>query len=179
MTNIRFKYILKQGCAWQNLEFLRLTRSHPDNVKFLFHTKQITRVEQEWWYENEYCKDDNYKIWIAYDERSNEQIAYVQYHIESLIHKRCTAGYVLSPLYSNSIYHKRILKWLVRNVKNWQFEIGNETEIHRLQMYIFPEDIIRLNNLTNNGWEIDGIMRNYVFKDQKFRDVYVLSTLIS
>lgn len=177
-SSIRFKYLFKNGYSWQNLEFLRMARSHPANVKFLFHTKLITRVEQEWWYENEYCKDPNYKIWIAYDEKSNEQIAYVQYHIESLIHRRCTAGYVMSPECYGK-YDKRILSWLVNNVRKWKFEKENETEIHRLQMLIFPDDVIRLNNLTNNGWEIDGVLRNYVYKDQIFRDVYVLSTLIS
>jgi len=170
---LRMKFIFKTSCTWQNLEFLRETRSHPEVMKYLFHTKKITRIEQENWYD-EYKLNHNHLMWIVYDDQSNSPIAYIQYHIDSLLHRRCTAGYVIAPEfnYCAKKYDTNIIRMMVKNIKGWK------DEIHRLQVKIFPEDILRLRKLTKAGFEVDGIIRDYIFKDGEFRDVYVLSYIL-
>jgi RimJ/RimL family protein N-acetyltransferase len=169
---LRFKQLYKDGCSWQNLEFLRATRSHPSVVKNLFHSKQITRVEQEYWYENEYCKDDNHKIWMAYDDKLECQIGYVQYHIESLVHRRCSVNYVVAPQFQAYKYDKKLIRWTVSNIMNF------EIDFNRIHTFVFPEDDIRVMNYTSCGFEIDGVLRKYVFKDGVYRDVWVLSNIM-
>ncbi len=171
---LRLKYLYKDNCSWQNLEFLRNTRSHPAILENVFHTKKITRIEQEDWYENEYCTDMNYKIWLVYDDDKQTPIGYIQYHVESLIHRRCNVGYVISPEYSclTDKYDKKVINMMIKNVKGWDFEI------HRLETKILTNDYVRLNKLTECGFEIDGIIRDYVFKNNEFKDIYILSYLI-
>lgn len=171
---LRLKYLYKDNCSWQNLEFLRNTRSHPNIIENVFHSKKITRTEQEEWYENDYSTDPNYMIWIVYDDDKQSPIAYIQYHLESLIHRRCNVGYVISPEYScvSNNYDKKVIKEMIKNVKGWK------DEIHRLETKIFTTDEIRVQKLTDCGFEIDGIIRDYIFKDNEYRDVYLLSYLL-
>ena len=94
---LRFKNFYKDHFSWQDSEFIRNVRSHPDTNKILFESKKITRVEQEYWYNNEYCKNENYMIWIAYDEERKCPIAYTQFFVESYVHRRIKFNYVISP----------------------------------------------------------------------------------
>lgn len=172
---LRFKFLHKnvqQNIIWMNLEFLKNTRNHPNIIKNLFHPKHQTRVEQESWYYDEYSKDLNHLIWIAYDEKKSCPIGYIQYHIETLIHRRCQVHYVVSNEFEKSKYDNKLIKWSVDNVKSWN------DEFHRLTAYIFPEDSKRLENYCSEGFEIDGILREYVYRDCLYRDVMVLSKLI-
>lgn len=171
---LRLKYLYKQSCSWQNLEFLRNTRSHPSIIKNVFHTKKITRIEQENWYTEDYCTDPNYMIWLVYDENKQVPIAYIQYHIESLIHRRCNVGYVISPEFSciSNVYDKKIINMMIKNVKGWK------DEIHRLETKILTSDNVRLKKLTQCGFEIDSLIRDYIYKDGEYRDIYLLSYLI-
>ncbi len=171
---LRFKYLYKDGCSWQNLEFLRETRSHPYVVKNCFHSKQITRIEQEWWYENEYSKDENHKIYVAYDDKMECPVGYVQYKIESVIHRRCNVNYVVAYQFIDYKFDSKLIRWSVNNIisPSW----GDE--INRLQTMILVSDENRLKNYINNKFELDGILRKYVYKDGIFHDVYVLSRMI-
>lgn len=171
---LRLKFLYKTNCSWQNFEFLRITRSNPNIDKYLFHTKKITRIEQENWYYETYAKDPNFLIWFVYDIEMQVPIGYVQYHIESLIHRRCSVGYVIAPEFSimKKKYELKIVKMMIKNVKGWK------DNIHRLEIKIFPEDVSRFNSLTNCGFEVDGIIRDYIFKNFVPRDVYLLSYLL-
>ena len=59
---LRFKFFAKKQFSWQNSEFLRETRSHPFIVENLFHSKKITRTEQEQWYWDVYSNDFDFLI---------------------------------------------------------------------------------------------------------------------
>lgn len=172
---LKLKFLFKDGCSWQTNEFLRETRSHPRTLENIFHTKKITRIEQEEWYEKEYCVDKNYLIWLVYDESKDAPVAYIQNRIESLIHKRCSFGYVIAPEHNiiKDIYSDAVIKMAVNNI------IGMRDEIHRIETKILTTDLSRLEHLTNNGFEIDGVIRDYVYKDFQYKDVYVLSHLIN
>lgn len=169
---LRFKFLFKDGCQWQNLEFLRATRSHPSVVKYSFHSKQITRVEQEWWYDNEYSKNENLKIYIAYDDKMECPIGYIQYNIESIIHRRCSVNYVVAPQFVTHRYDSKLIRWCVNNITSW------DEEMTRIQTLIMVHDDNRLKNYINCGFEVDAILRKYVFKDGIYQDVYVLSNIL-
>lgn len=169
---LRFKFLYKDGCGWQNLEFLRATRSHPYVVKTSFHSKQITRIEQEWWYENEYSKDENHKIYIAYDDKMECPIGYVQFKIESIIHRRCSVNYVVAYQFADHKYDSKLIRWCVNSVSTWT------DEINRIQTMILVDDENRLQNYIRCGFEVDAILRKYVYKNGIFQDVYVLSNIV-
>lgn len=65
-----------------------------------------------------------------------------------------------------------MIKWMVNDLVN----IGDE--FNRIQALVFPEDDVRVLNYTGCGFEIDGVLRKYVYKNNEYRDVWVLSKLL-
>jgi diamine N-acetyltransferase len=178
LSGLRFKMFHKgkiDTYNWVDSEFVRTLRSHPKINKNLFQTKNITRIEQEYWWENDYSKNQNWKIWIIYDEKLECAIGYLNIKIDSIMHGRIQFDYVISPDYNESKYFNRIIKWTIGCAKR---ELINA---HKLFLYIFPnsgdEKIKMLNE--NFGFEVDGLITEYVLKDGKYRDVYLISLLIS
>ena len=173
MNDLRFKYFDKDNFNVQCSEFLRAVRSHPDIVANVFHSKKITRVEQEYWYENDYSKNIDWKIYIIYDQNLNCPIGYVNLNIDSILHRRCQFDYQVSPEFFYRKYDKRIIKWAINN------SMKIEIEMHRLWCYVFPEYAKKINILSGMNFEIDGIIRDYIYKDGMYRNVYIMSKLLS
>lgn len=172
MNQLRFKSVLKNVFIWQDSEFLRVTRSHPDVVSSLFHSKKITKIEQEEWYEGVYQQDPNFRIYIAFNTKFSKPVGYVQFHIDSLIHRRCEVGYVVSPNFYGNGYGDRMVKWSI----NWA--IGQGDDIHRLFLTVFPENKKAIHIYEKNGFVKESLMKDYVFKDGKYRDVVLMVMLL-
>ena len=172
MPGLRFKYFYKDMFNWKESEFLRNTRSHPFVVKNLLSSKTVTRVEQEEWFEKDYCQNPDKKIWIAYDEEIHSPIGYIQYTIDSVIHKRCEVGYVIHPLHQKKGFGNALVDWSIRNVTI--FEEG----IHRLWLTVFPDNEKAIHIYIKNGFNIDGLMKQYAFKNGIYRDTYIMSLLL-
>lgn len=171
-NDLRFKFFAKKQFSWQNSEFLRQTRSHPDIVPKLFHTKKITRCEQEQWYWDIYSNNLNFYIYIAYDEKIQNSIGYVQFHIDSLIHKRCEVGYVVHPLYQKKGYGGELIKWSMWTMLNW------EDDINRMWLTVFPENKKAIGLYKKYGFSEDGVMKDYIYKDGIYRNVSLMSVLL-
>ena len=177
-TGLRFKYFFKgdgkNDYNWMDSEFVRQLRSHPKVNQFLFQNKNITRIEQEYWWENEYSKNNNWHIWIVYDEGLECPIGYINTHIDSIMHRRCQTDYVISPEFDETKYETKIVRWMISNAKHL------EPDMHKVWMYVFPENERKIEMLNKKfGFEVDGMIRDYVYKDGIYRDVYLLSVLIS
>jgi RimJ/RimL family protein N-acetyltransferase len=172
MSNFRFKYLHKDTCSNQDLEFLRTTRNNPLVLENVFHNKKITRVEQEFWYRNDYQTNLDYKIYIIYDESKESPIGYVQIYIESIVHKRCRCNYVISPDYLDCNYDTKVIKQIIKFIKNMEYEF------HRLSAYILETDENKLNNYIKCGFEVDGYVRDYVEKNGAYIGINILSYLL-
>lgn len=173
MSKLRFKYLFKDHFSWQDSEFIRKVRSHPLVNLNKLTTKKLTRVEQEFWFENDYAKNDDYKIWLVYDESRGCAIGYIQFWVDSLIHKRCRFDYTISPEFSYAKYDNRIIKWCINNA------IKFEVDMNKLFCYVFPENGTRIELLDKNGFKIDGLLRKHIYKDSEFRNIYLISYLLS
>lgn len=172
-NKLRFKFFAKKQFSWQNSEFLRTTRSHPKVIENLFHNKKITRVEQEQWYWENYSINPDFLIYIVYDENVFDSVGYIQFHIDSIIHRRCEVGYVVHPMYQGRGYGSEMVKWSMFTVLNW------DDEINRMWLTVFPENKPAIKLYEKYGFEIDGIMREYVYKNGIYRDVNIMSVLLN
>jgi len=177
-TGLRFKFFFKgenqKDYNWMDSEFIRQLRSNINVNKFLFQTKNITKIEQEYWWEHEYSKNENWKIWIIYDEKIECPIGYINMHIDSIAHRRCQVDYIISPDFDEMKYETKIIKWMINSAKKI------EIDIHKIWLYVFPENERKIELLNKKfGFEIDGIIRDHVYKDGKFRSVYLMSLLVS
>lgn len=173
MPGLRFKYFYKDVFNWKELEFLRNTRNHPLVRKNLFNLRTITRIEQEEWFEQEYTKNENKRIWIVYDEEIHAPVGYIQYIIDSVIHKRCEVGYVVHPMHHGKGFGNAFVDWSIRNVTTF------EEEIHRLWLTVLPDNEKAVAIYHKNGFKIDGLMRDYVYRDGTFENVYIMSLLLN
>lgn len=174
-NKLRFKYFYKDNFNWMDSEFIRKTRSDELIYKNLFITKKITRIEQEHWFEKEYSQDKNWHLWIAYDEDLSVPVSYISIKIDSIIHKRVHFNYVMPNSFSNKkFYHNNIMRFVINTSKDI------EIDMHKLWTYSFLQNEKRIKYLCEKwNFEIDGILREHVHKDGEFRDVYVLSLLLT
>lgn len=170
--DLRFKFFAKKNFSWQNSEFLRLTRSHPEVNQNLFETKKITRCEQEKWYWENYSNNSDFLIYIVYDEKVGESVGYIQFSIESLIHRRCEVGYVVHPKYFNKGYGHEFIKW------SMFYLINHNDDINRMWLTVFTDNIKAIRLYEKFGFEREGVMRDYVFKNGIYRDVLLMSVLL-
>lgn len=172
---IRHQFLHKecqQQYVWHLLEFLKNTRNNRNVLKNQFHPKHQTRIEQEDWYYNDYSKDENHLIYIVYDEEKQQKIGYIQIKFESLIHRRCQLHYVVANEFAEHKYDNKIIRLGLKIIRSC------EDEYHRVFSMIFPEDEKRLEHYVFNGFEIDGVLRAYVYRDNIYRDIMVLSKLL-
>src|SRR3990167_6618936 len=97
--NLRFKYLYKDYFDWKELEFLRQIRSHQDIQCQVFHEKKITKIEQEHWFYDTYCKDEEYTIYLVYSESRECIVSYVTLH-HNILNNRLQFDYFVSPEFS-------------------------------------------------------------------------------
>jgi RimJ/RimL family protein N-acetyltransferase len=171
-TKLRFKYLHKGVFNWQNIEFVREVRSDVKNDDNVLMPKRLTRVEQEQWFWDEYSKIPDWKIWVVYDESLNSPIGYVHYSIDNLYHRRCEVKHLISSRYNRLKYDSAVIKWMINNVNDF------EENIHRLWIPILVHNTYLINIYANNGFEVDGLLRDYAQRDNKYYDVYILSYLV-
>ena len=165
MSDLRFKPFYKNTFNWQESEFLRNTRSHPLVAENLFEDRKITKTQQEEWFNEIYSKNLNFQIVIAYDEEISAPVGYIQFHIDSLIHRRCEVGYVVHPEFWGKGYGSALVHWSTIHITTW------EETIHRVWLTVFPENKRAIEIYKEFGFKIDGIFKKYVYKDKKYRDV--------
>jgi hypothetical protein len=172
---LKYKYIYKDNYDWVELDFIRELRSNPAVIKNVFHSKAITNIEQEEWFSKDYAPNLNWKIYIIIDCEKNIPIGYVNFKIESLIDKRCSFDYFILPELSYIKYDNFILKWC----KYYSKVLEENIPIHRLQIYVFEYNKSKVEILYENGFEIDALIRDYIYKDGKYFNVYLMSAIIS
>lgn len=170
MARLKYEYLVKSCMKSQASEFLRTTRQNKEVAKYLFEDKKITRQGQEAWYKG-YSKDENTRIWLV--TNGSVYVGYVTFHIKSLYHRRAEVGYVVHPDFQNQGIGKAMVKWSIK--KATEFEEG----IHRLCLTVFPWNMGAHKLYAEVGFKKDGILRHYVFKDGEYKDVTVMSYILS
>lgn len=172
MARLKYEYFLKTTLKSSASEFLRTTRSHPEVMKHLFEERQITRSDQEEWYK-QYAEDENIHVFLAADRKTDVYIGYVIFKVDSLYHRRCEVGYAIHPDKQHQGYGKELVSW----------SIGQATEleegVHRLHLTVFPENKAAVKLYESVGFKKEGIARDYVFKGGKYRDVLMMSFIVS
>lgn len=171
---IRFKKFHKDEFNWQESEFLREVRSHPEINLECFTNKKITRVEQEYWFYNEYIKQSNREIFIGYDVERKEMICYVDIYSDSVMHKRKSFDFFVDPkIVNRHIYIEPTLRWCIHKASQ------NELETHRFQIFVESSLDHKIELLNKFGFEIDGLIRDFAFDGNKWKNYYLMSLIIT
>lgn len=173
MKRLRFKYLQKKFFIWQDMEFLRKVRSNELIGETLFSSKKITKIEQEEWFNSFYSQIEDYHIWLIYHEQKKCAIGYVMIKIDNIKHRRIEFNYIISPEFNYIKCDRAILNWIKYKSKSI------EIDMHKIFCYVMPENEKRIEKLVDNGFEVDCILREHIYKNDCYHSVIIISKLIS
>src|SRR5262245_57222736 len=171
--SLKFVYLVKNDFDFESCEFLRTTRNLESVSANLFDSNKITREQQEDWFSKSYSLNRDFMIWIVWED--DKRVGYVQYHVESIKHHRCEIGFVVHPDYQSRGLGTEIVKWSLKNFYNIN---AFDAHIRRVWLTVFPENETAIQLYQKHGFKTEGIMRSFVYNDNKYRDVIIMSLLI-
>jgi UDP-4-amino-4,6-dideoxy-N-acetyl-beta-L-altrosamine N-acetyltransferase len=151
------------------LEFLRRVRNHPEINKYLYKDVKISKKAQEKWYKNCYLKDKTYLIFIAFDDKI--PIGYGQINHIDRINGSCEVGFCLSPEMQGKGYGE----FLVKKIIDYAIKKLN---LHRICLEVFVTNERAIKLYEKCGFEKEGILKDKIFKHNKFHDVLVMSIIV-
>ena len=148
------------------LEFVREVRNHPEVNKYLYTNAHISREEQERWYRKQ-LRDKKSSVFIAL---SDEAIGYCQVKNIDHVNHSCELGFCIAPRHQGKGYGMAVVKQLISYAKS-------KLKMHRLYLEVFADNEKAIKLYENCGFSKEGILRDKIFKDGKFRDVTVMSII--
>lgn len=84
--------------------------------------------------------------------------------------KRCEVGYIISPAYQNRGYASESLTAFI----SYLFD---ECEIHRVEGRHLAENIASGRVMDKAGMEVEGVLKDFYFKNDKYHDVVIHAIL--
>jgi diamine N-acetyltransferase len=148
------------------LEFVREVRNDPEVNKYLFTNVNISREEQARWYRRQ-VRDKRNRVFIAL---ADEAIGYCQVKNIDRVNRSCELGFCIIPRHQGKGYGMALVKQLISYAKS-------KLKMHRLYLEIFADNEKAIKLYENCGFSKEGILRDKIFKDGKFRDVMVMSII--
>jgi ribosomal-protein-alanine N-acetyltransferase len=87
-----------------------------------------------------------------------------------LNNKRAEIGYEIHPQYWRMGYTSEAIKEILR----YSFE---ELDLNRIGAVVYPENIPSLKLLETIGFQVEGLLRGYMYQNSQSHDTYILSLL--
>lgn len=151
-----------------DLENLRRWRMSPEITKHLFTDPVITVGDQEQWY-REMEEGGNAVYWIiSFDDTD---IGYAALANIDMQNKRGEPGIYIGETEYRGQGLGRII---MRKITQYAFEY---LQLNKLYGLILSENYSTLINYLKTGWKIEGVLKDHVFKHNRFYDVYMTALL--
>lgn len=169
---LSYKKLYRDEFSYEKLDFIKDTRNHDYNMVRVFHNKKITRVEQESWFYDVYCRDERLNIWVIKEESFNCYVGYLKVIIDSIIHQRVDLGLFIAPEFYESKYENKILN-------NFILYLPEKLRlyIHKVQSRFLIDDCF-IDKFKKSGFEEEAVLKGHVFKEGNWRDIKILSKFI-
>ncbi len=148
----------------EHLELLMNWRNSEVVSKSLFTSTHLTMEDQLKWYER-YKNDKTQIRWIIYSDGKPIGTTYLT-DIDH-VNKRCESGWFIPDKEDRDMNMALTIRW---NVFDYVFDTLG---FHRQYGYILAENKGVVRFLRVGGFDIEGTMKDHVFKDGKFQDVVV------
>ena len=146
------------------IEFMRKVRNDPQVNKYLFTDAHVSREEQEKWYRKQ-LRDKKNLVFIAF---ADVPVGYCQVKNIDYVNRSCELGFYIAPEYQNRGYGTILVKELINYA-------GEKLNLHRLYLEIFADNEKAIRLYERCGFRNDGILRDKIYKNGRFRDVLVMS----
>jgi UDP-4-amino-4,6-dideoxy-N-acetyl-beta-L-altrosamine N-acetyltransferase len=154
----------------EHLEQVRLWRMKPEVSEYMYTSPDISSEEQKQWY-RDIKNDQTKKHWII--EVDGEWVGLVNLYNIDLINKRAYWAYYLG---ETSVKGKGIGTQVELNILQYVFD---KMGLNKLCCEIFTsnEKVIKLHE--KFGSNIEGTLRNHIYKDGKFHDIVTMGMMKS
>ncbi len=177
---LHFRYLIKSNAAMMgDVEFIRITRNHPEVNAGLFRDVLISRIDQEQWFSNVYCDNQNQQIYVAVDKKTQQQIGYVQF-TRNLIDRNVEAGYVVHPNYGGRGFGTRLVRWSIEFLKTPGLLPFDELKgtAHKVWLLCLASNKKAIKIYYKCGFKLDGVLPDHIFKNGKYEGVVNMSMII-
>ena len=148
----------------EHLELLMNWRNSETVSQALFTSTHLTMEDQLRWYEK-YKNDRGQIRWIILSDGKPIGTTYLT-DIDT-INKRCESGWFIPDREDRSMNLALTIRW---NIFDYVFDT---LKLHRQYGYILAENKGVVRFLRVGGFDIEGTMKEHVFKDGKYHDVIV------
>ncbi len=151
------------------LEFLRRIRNHPEINKYLYKDVKISKKAQKKWYENYYLNNKTYLMFVLLDDKI--PVGYGQINHIDRANSSCEVGFCLSPEVQGKGYGgilvKKIIDYAIKKLN-----------LHRIYLEVFITNKRAIKLYEKCGFEKEGVLKDKIFKHNKFHDVLVMSIIV-
>lgn len=148
-----------------DLEILMNWRNNEEVSRYLFSSPKLVMADQLNWYEK-YKNDKSQIRWIIYADDipiGSSYLVDIDYN-----NKRCESGWFIAERQYRSMNMTLTIRW---NVFDYVFETLG---LNRQYGYVLAENKGLVRFARVGGPEIEGMMKEHIFKDGRFLDVYIL-----
>ncbi len=154
--------------AEKHLEMIRNWRNLPEVNKYLYADHYISKEEHLKWFQT-IRTDPTRRHWVvAVDDQI---VAYVCLYDINLVNRRCSwAYYIADPLARG----KGIGKQIELNIQNYVF---GDLKLNKLFGEILASNEFSIKIHQKYGSQIEGRLRQHIFKGGKFEDVLLMRIL--
>ena len=146
--------------------------SHPEVTRYFditYPTLESTAVQMEWYANNR--KENSGYAWVVCDKLSLEFMGVFSLYFINIKHQRAELGYWLLPPFWNKGYGTEILTAILHHAKT-------DLNLHRIAAEVEQENTASIQLLEKNGFERDGILRDYENKNGRFQNLEIWSVLL-
>lgn len=106
--------------------------------------------------------------WAIEEKESGQVVGTIGFHSWSKVHLRAEVGYELEP----NAWGKGYLSEALKTVCTYGFE---SMGLNRIGAIVFVENVASQNTLLRNGFEKEGLLRDYMMQENEAHDVFVYS----
>jgi len=157
--DLQFRVLMEE-----DLETLRKWRMKSEVTKYLYTDPILTIEDQKKWYEELQTKFDAY--WIL--NFKGVDVGYAT--LRDIKNKSADPGVFIA---ETEYRRKGIAKSALISIQEFAF---GPLDLHKLYGPILSENYGALLFYLKNGWKIEGVLRDHIFKD-RFYDVYMVALL--
>ena len=150
------------------LEMIMNWRMMPEITKFMYTDPKLTLEGQKKWFASLRARDDVIYFMIEVDDTPCGilNITNIDY-----TNKRCSWGYYIALKEKRSLPLALALEW---NLYDYVFNVLGMNKLEG-EIFSFNKGVLRIHQMC--GSNIEGILKQHIFKNGKFFDVTVISIL--
>lgn len=158
------------GLEKEYLKDLLRWRNDPDVQQWIFQKWPLSMAEQEKWF-GSYLENERYKILVVYHENDRRNIGYLRLANIDYQNSSLEIG---GDIGEREYRGKGVGKIMYQKALGFVFD---ELNINRVYLHVLEDNEVAIKFYTKMGFQKEGLLRQHIFKNGKFRNIFVMSIL--